>query len=120
MHHVCVAFPVLPGRSEGARAFMRQLDAERRSEYDQSERRIGITKEAWFLAALPSGDHLIGYMESPDFQSAFGQFSTSRHAFDIWFKQEFLQATGFDFEHPPADMAMPELLSFYQPGTAAL
>jgi hypothetical protein len=120
MQHVCVAFPLLPGKREAAGAFMRQLDAGRRTEYDQSERRIGITKEAWYLAGLPSGDHLIGYMEAADFQSAFGQFSASRHPFDVWFKQQFLEVTGFDFEHPPANMKMPELLSYYQPATATL
>jgi hypothetical protein len=99
---------------------MNQLDAARRPEYDQSERRIGITKEAWFLAALPSGDHLVGYMESRDFQAAFQQFAGSRHPFDAWFKQQFLAVTGFDFEHPPANMRMPELLSLYQPATATL
>jgi hypothetical protein len=120
MDHVCVAFPVLAGQSGAARTFMNQLDAERRAEYDQSERRIGITKEVWFLAALPSGDHLVGYMESHDFQSAFGQFAASKQPFDAWFKQQFLAVTGFDFEHPPANMQMPELLSFYQPSTVAL
>lgn len=120
MQHVCVAFPVLPGKSEPAKSFLRQLDAERRAEYDQSERRIGIMKEIWYLAGLPSGDHLIGYMESPDFQAAFGQFAASQEPFDTWFKQQFLEATGFDFEHPPANIAFPELLSLYQPATATL
>lgn len=120
MQHVCVAFPVLPGRSEPARTFMQQLDGPRRVEYDESERRIGITKEAWYLASLPAGDHLIGYMESADFQSAFGRFAASKDPFDAWFKQRFREVTGFDFEHPPADMKMPELLSYYQPSTATL
>jgi hypothetical protein len=120
MQHVCVAFPVIPGKSDAARHFMHQLDGERRTEYDQSERRIGITKEAWYIATLPSGDHLIGYMESADFQSAFSQFAGSRHPFDIWFKQQFLGVTGFDFEHPPADMKMPELVSFYVPSTVTM
>lgn len=120
MQHVCVAFPVLAGKSDAARAFMNQLDAGRRDEYDRSERRIGITKEAWYLAPLAAGAHLIGYMEASDFQAAFGQFAASQDPFDRWFKQQFLDVTGFDFEHPPAEMAFPELLSLYQPATAAL
>ena len=32
---------------------------ERKAEYDQSERRIGITKEYWFLASTPAGDQLV-------------------------------------------------------------
>ena len=120
MQHVCVAFPLLPGKSDAARAFMRQLDENRRNEYDRSERRIGIVKEIWYLAALPSGDHLIGYMESADFQAAFREFAGSRDPFDAWFKNQFLEVTGFDFENPPANVAFPELLSLYEPSTAAL
>ncbi len=45
MDHICVVFPLLPGKTEEARAFQRELDTERKGAYDQSERRIGITKE---------------------------------------------------------------------------
>ena len=45
MDHICVVFPLLPGKTEEARAFQRELDTARKAEYDQSERRIGITKE---------------------------------------------------------------------------
>jgi hypothetical protein len=64
MDQICLAVPVLPGKSNAARDFLRSLDHERHAEYDRSEQRIGITKEVWFLAPLPSGDHLVAYMES--------------------------------------------------------
>ena len=70
MDHVCLAVPVLPGKSADARAFFKQLDGARRQEFDASERKIGITKELWYLAPLPSGDLLIAYMESGDFNRA--------------------------------------------------
>jgi hypothetical protein len=44
MDHVCVVFPVLPGKTEHAKAFMRELDGPRAAEYDRSERAIGISK----------------------------------------------------------------------------
>jgi hypothetical protein len=69
MDYVCVVFPVLPGKTADARAFMRELDTQRMAEYDRSERRIGISKEMWFLASLPSGDQLVGYMEAQDFST---------------------------------------------------
>ena len=113
MDHVCVVFPVLPGQSDEARAFMRELDGARMSEYDRSERAIGITKELWYLAALPSGDALVGYMESADFGRAIGQFSASREPFDMWFKTRMHAVTGVDFSNIPADFRPPELLSRY-------
>lgn len=113
MDHICLALPILPDKSDAARDFMRELEGARKPDYDRSERRIGITKEAWFLAALPSGDHLIAYMESAGFNNALGQFVQSRDEFDLWFKARLAEATGLDLNNPPEGMAMPELLSSY-------
>jgi hypothetical protein len=119
MDHICLALPVLAGKAPQARTFMKQLDESRREEYDRSERRIGITKELWFLAQLPAGDQLIGYMESADFQRALTMFVASRDAFDLWFKEQMLAVTGFDLNNPPANMQPPELLTHYQVGSLA-
>jgi hypothetical protein len=118
MDHVCLAMPVVPGRSEDARRFMKQLDGARREEFDASERRVGISKELWYLAKLPSGDHLVGYIESTNFAHAFQSFVSSRDLFDLWFKDQFRNATGVDLNDPPPDLQMPELLSHYE-GEAA-
>lgn len=114
MDHVCVVFPILPGKSDAARAFQAELDTARKADYARSERAIGISKELWFLASLPSGDHLVAYMESPDFHRALAQFSASREEFDRWFKRCFADVTGVDFEHLPPDMKLPELVSTYE------
>ena len=45
MNQICLVIPVMPGKSDDARDFMRELEQERKADYDQSERRIGITKE---------------------------------------------------------------------------
>jgi hypothetical protein len=114
MDHVCLALPVLPGKTTDARTFMQQLDGSRRTEFDRSERRIGISKELWYLAQLPSGDHLIGYIESAEFKRAFQMFVGSKDPFDLWFKARMLAVTGFDMNNPPANMQPPELLSHYE------
>jgi hypothetical protein len=93
---------------------MQQLDGSRRAEFDASERRIGITKELWYLAKLAAGDHLIAYMESADFGRALQMFVASRDPFDMWFKAQMLSVTGLDLNNPPADMQPAELLSHYE------
>ncbi len=114
MDHVCVVFPILPGKTEDARAFQRELDTERKADYDRSERRIGITKEYWFIASVPSGDQLVVYMESPDFNRALGMFVASRDEFDLWFKRRLAEVTGLDLNNPPPDLKLPELVSSYE------
>ena len=118
MDHICLAVPVLGGKAAAAREFMKQLDGARRTEYDSSERRIGITKEVWFLAQVPSGEQLIGYMESADFSRALPMFVGSRDPFDMWFKEQMLAVTGLDLNNPPAGMQPAELLSNYSAAKA--
>ena len=112
MDQICLVVPVIPGRTADARDFMRELEADRNADYQRSERRIGIVKEAWYLASGPAGDQLVAYMESPDFASALSMFSQSRDEFDVWFKHRLADATGLDLNTPPAG-PLPELLSSY-------
>jgi hypothetical protein len=112
MNQICLVIPITPGKSEDARDFMRELEHERKAEYDRSERRIGITKEAWYLARAPGGDQFVAYMETTDFGKALSLFSASRDEFDMWFKRRLADSTGLDLNNPPS-MQLPELLSSY-------
>jgi len=114
MDHICMAVPLRPGKTTDARRFAQQLDGPRRPEFDASERRLGITKELWYLAPLASGDHLIAYIEAKDFGSALHSFVGSRDPFDLWFKAQLLDVSGLDLNNPPADMQPCELLSHYE------
>jgi len=112
MDQICLVVPVLPGRTADAKDFMRVLEGDRNADYKRSERRIGIVKEAWYLARTPAGDQLVAYMESPDFAKALSLFSQSRDEFDLWFKRRLADATGLDLNTPPS-APLPELLSSY-------
>jgi hypothetical protein len=112
MDQICLVVPILPGRTADAKDFMRELEAGRNADYQRSEERIGIVKEAWYLARTPAGDQLVAYMESPDFPKALSAFSRSHDEFDQWFKQRLADATGLDLNTPPA-APLPELLSSY-------
>ena len=112
MDQICLVVPVIPGKTADARDFMRELEADRKPEYQRSEQRIGIVKVAWYLARTPAGDQLVGYMESPDFPTALSMFAQSQDEFDQWFKHRLADATGLDLNTPPA-APLPELLSSY-------
>ncbi len=112
MDQICLVVPVLPGKTADARDFMQQLEGDRQARYQHSERRIGITKEVWYLARTPAGDQFVAYMESPDFPKALSMFSQSHDEFDLWFKHRLADATGLDLNTPPT-APLPELLSSY-------
>jgi hypothetical protein len=113
MDRVCLVLPILPGKTEEAREFQRELDGPRKSEYAASERSIGIDKEVWFIASTPSGDQLVAYLESADVNKALGMFVRSRDDFDMWFKERLANATGVDL-NDPAPMSLPEVVSTYE------
>ncbi len=114
MDHICAVFPILPGKTEDARAFQRELDTERKADYDHSERRIGIIKEYWFIASVPGGDQLVAYTESEDFNRTLSMFVQSQDEFDQWFKRRLAEVTEVDLNNPPPDMQLPELVSSYE------
>lgn len=114
MDQICLVLPILPGKTADARDFQQELDTDRKADYDHSERRIGITKEVWYLASLPGGDHLVAYMESGNFQQALQQFVASQDAFDQWFKRRLAEVTGLAMNNLPPDLKLPELVSRYE------
>jgi hypothetical protein len=113
MDHICLTIPVQSGQGEAARTFMGELEGPRRDAYAESEQRIGIEKELWFISDLGDQEILVAYMESGDFGRAFEQFVASRDSFDMWFKEQLANATGLDLNNPP-ELQLPELVSHYE------
>jgi hypothetical protein len=112
MDQICLVVPITAGKTDDARDFMRELEGKRRPDYDRSERRIGVTKEVWYLARTPAGDQFVAYVEAEDFAAALSLFSGSQDEFDLWFKRRLADSTGLDLNTPPSG-PMPELLSSY-------
>ena len=113
MDHTCLVVPLLPGKEEALRAFYREVDGPRQEEFDQSEQRLGITKEVAWRADVDGGSVAVIYIESENFEQAFSQFVQSQDEFDLWFKAGVLDISGLDLNNPP-EMELPELLSVYE------
>jgi hypothetical protein len=99
----CIGFasPMLPGQTEAARAFQRELAGARQDADARSERAIGITRELWFLQRAANGDLVVASMESADVAKALGLFAAWREPFDVWFKDRLAAVTGVDLNAPP-------------------
>lgn len=101
MQEHCVVLPLLSGRGESARDFMRQLAAGRRAEQERSERRVGIGGSRWYLGQVAEGELLIGMIDSGDLARAFGLLSVSMDSHDLWFKRQLAAVTGVDLNESP-------------------
>ena len=118
MDHICLVVPVILGKEDDVRAFYEEVEA-RKEEYDESEQRLGITKEVAWLAPVEGGSATVIYIESDDFEQAFSKFVQSQEGFDLWFKQRVLDVSGLDLNNPP-EMALPEVLSVYTSNQTAV
>jgi hypothetical protein len=113
MDQTLFALPILPGQTEAARAFLAELENERKSHYATSEQRLGLSEEVWAIQSSPQGDLYVVYIAGENIGAAFGQFAASQDAFDVWFKDRVKATTGADLNNPPPG-PMSEILSDYQ------
>jgi len=100
MDQMLFTLPILPGKTEAARAFLQELGGARKQDLLAVNQAMGFTKEMWALQQTPQGDFLVAYLRGQDLGHATGQFSASQGDFDRWFKQQVHEVTGTDFNEP--------------------
>ncbi len=83
MDHACIVIPILPGKTDAARAFQREVDTTRKADYARAERRLGVTQEYWFIAELPGSDREPGATGSGGDPVAGGNASQRLNGADI-------------------------------------
>ena len=62
MDQTLFAIPILPGKSEAARAVLREMDGPRKPHLAASDQALGIVREVWSIQQTPQGDLLLGYL----------------------------------------------------------
>ena len=113
MDQTLFALPILPNKTEAARAFLQELEGERKGQYAASEQRLGLVKEVWAIQQGPQGALYVVYFAGDNIGRAFQQFAASQDDFDRWFKRQVLETTGADLNTPPPG-PMSEILSDYE------
>ena len=113
MQSLAVAFPVLAGKTEDFRRWMREINGPRSGEQASFFRRVGLTRAYGYLQHTPSGDYAIQYSEGEDPAAAYKLFAELTHAFDMWTRAQAAAVYGIDSSRPPA--ALPELAFDYPP-----
>ena len=101
------AFPVLQGREDEPREFARET-LERRNEFEESQRRLKVSKEEWSLQQTPMGSLVIVRFETGDIEGAFAGLAESNEPFDVWFRLRVQEITRVDLsapmERPPPEI----------------
>jgi hypothetical protein len=94
------AFPILPGKLDEARAFAQETMGTHRADYDDAQRRAGITRETWTIETAPDGTKFVlVWFEASDPEVAFAQLmEDSEHS--VWFRRRVKDVTGVDLSEP--------------------
>lgn len=106
---VAFTIPLLPGTTEIDRRAMNSCwHGERRSEYEASRKRLGITREGVWIQPGPDGDVALAVIEAADIKAALAGISTSQEPFDVWLRDHCRTVHGVDLEagFPPPELVL--------------
>jgi len=96
------AVPILPGKTEIWKQVVTEMVGSRRREYEESRRRMGITREVVSLQTTPEGDYVVVCLEGDDPAGMVSKYLSSHEPFDRWFAETILSGIhGVDASHPP-------------------
>lgn len=112
MDQTLFALPILPGKTDAARAFLHELEHERKGQLAECDQQVGVVKEMWAIQQTPQGDIFVVYFAGENIAHAFQVFAASQDEFERWVKQQLLETTGADLNTPPPG-PLSEILSDY-------
>ena len=102
MPAITFAVPILPGKTEIWKQAASEMIGPRKSEHDESRRRMGVTREVVSLQQTPEGDYVVVCLEGDDPAGVVSKYLNSDAPFDRWFAETILSGThGLDASHPP-------------------
>ena len=94
------AIPIPPGKTEALRHLTAESLGTRRAEYDDLQRRSGVTEESYWLQHDPEGGDLLIVVSSSD-QTAFMEIMASPQTpFDRWYRDQIQEIFGDDAAEP--------------------
>jgi len=112
MKPIATAYPVLPGKTDKARAFIKSLGTTHKKDFAALERKLKTTKEVIFLQPSPQGDVIIDYFESTDPKKALEIMAKLDDKFTMWMKDQIKDFSGFDVSAIAKEPLPEQLLSF--------
>ena len=93
------AFPILPGKTDAARAFANDVAGGRKADFNDMQKRAGTTRETWSLQETPAGAFMLVWFEG-NVEKAFADLATATDAFTVWFRGQIKGVTGIDMSEP--------------------
>ena len=101
MTAITFAVPILSGKTEIWKEAITEMMGPRKTEHNESRRRMGVTREVACLQQSPEGDYVVVCLEGDDPASVPSKYLNSDVPFDRWFAETVLSGThGMDASQP--------------------
>ena len=101
MPTIALSLPIAPGETETFRDAYQRFAVNRRAEFEESRRRLGVRSERGFLQRGPSGDVAIVIFEVDDPARMFAGVAASHATLDAEFRSYLRRVFGIDATQPP-------------------
>lgn len=95
------AAPILPGKAEAWRRFMQEMMGDRRQDYEDACRRLGIRAMRGWVAETTRGDIGVIAVIASRPEQVMVELSESNVPFDRWFRIQLETLQGLDITRPP-------------------
>ena len=106
------AMPILPGQTDAARRFIQDVLGPRKRDWDDLQRRQGVTRESYYLQSSPEGDLMLVTGEGT-FTPPRQFLDVAGNPFDRWFIEQIQNVTGINMLELSDEM--PEQLGEWRP-----
>ncbi len=94
--------PVLAGKMDAWKDYVKEMTGPRSEEYKASRRKAGLNVEKVWVQHTPMGDYAVVYWEAADIGKVFERFMQSEEPIDKWFRDRILvEVHGMDVSNPP-------------------
>lgn len=101
MPMIAFSIPILPGKTDAFRAAYHRFVVNRRTEFEISRRRLGITAERGFLQHTPNGDLATVVFDVIDPSRMLAGTASSTAPLDADFRGYLLDVFGLDLTQAP-------------------
>jgi hypothetical protein len=95
-----IVSPLAADKVAAWNAFVEEATVARKEEFDDFNRRHGITKHETWLAETAVGAFVIAIHEGPGAEGLMARIAQSEHPFDRWFAARLREVYGRDVSKP--------------------
>ena len=94
--------PILPGKTETWKTYVKEITGPRNRELKDSRKRLSLSKEKVWLQKTPMGDSAVVYWEAKDIGKVFEGIMKSDNPFEKWFPDKVMvEVHGMNPSQPP-------------------